>query len=80
MVPDGPILLILDLDETLLHATEEPLRRGHDFLMDPYAVYLRPFLSEFLTAPQWLAMACVVVASIGATRSSSSPPAEPLPN
>ena len=50
MVPESPILPILDLDETLLHATEEPLRRGHDFLVGPYAVYLRPFLSEFLTA------------------------------
>jgi inner membrane transporter RhtA len=27
-------------------------------------------LGEFLTAPQWVAMACVVVASVGATRSS----------
>jgi TFIIF-interacting CTD phosphatase-like protein len=50
MVPDSPILLILDLDETLLYATEEPLRRGHDFIVGPYAVYRRPFLSEFLTA------------------------------
>lgn len=33
-------------------------------------------LREFLTAAQWLAMACVIMASVGATR-SSPPPAEP---
>lgn len=33
---------------------------------------------EFLTAVQWLAVACVVVASVGATR-SQPPPAAPLP-
>jgi inner membrane transporter RhtA len=35
-------------------------------------------LREFLTLPQWAAMACIVVASIGATRSSRRPPAEPV--
>jgi inner membrane transporter RhtA len=34
-------------------------------------------LGEFLTLIQWLAMACVVIASIGATR-SSQPPQEPV--
>ena len=29
-------------------------------------------LGEFLTLTQWLAMACVVIASIGATRTSST--------
>jgi RNA polymerase II subunit A small phosphatase-like protein len=50
VAPDEPILLILDLDETLVHAAEEPLDRGHDFLVGPYRVYRRPFLDEFLTA------------------------------
>ena len=36
-------------------------------------------LSEFLSGTQWLAMACVVVASVGSTRSARSRP-EPLPN
>ena len=36
-------------------------------------------LSEFLTPVQWLAMACVVAASVGATR-SAPPPVEPAPN
>ena len=36
-------------------------------------------LAEFLSPVQWLAMACVVVASVGATR-SARPQAEPLPN
>jgi len=50
MEPDGPILLILDLDETLIYATEEPLHRELDFLVCPFAVYLRPYLAEFLTS------------------------------
>ncbi|HSJ19169.1 MAG TPA: EamA family transporter [Nocardioidaceae bacterium] len=37
-------------------------------------------LSEFLTVVQWTAVACVVAASVGATRSSTSPPREPAPN
>jgi inner membrane transporter RhtA len=36
-------------------------------------------LAEFLTPVQWLAMACVVVASVGATR-TAEPPREPAPN
>jgi TFIIF-interacting CTD phosphatase-like protein len=50
MTPDRPILLILDLDETLIYATEEPLQRKCDFVVGPYAVYRRPYLTEFLTA------------------------------
>jgi inner membrane transporter RhtA len=38
-------------------------------------------LSEFLTVLQWTAIACVVTASIGATRTTAGePPAEPPPN
>ena len=36
-------------------------------------------LAEFLTPVQWLAMACVVAASVGATR-TAEPPREPAPN
>jgi carboxy-terminal domain RNA polymerase II polypeptide A small phosphatase len=50
MGPDDRILLILDLDETLIYATEEPLRRGQDFTVGPYAVYRRPHLTEFLAS------------------------------
>jgi NLI interacting factor-like phosphatase len=50
MEPGGPILLILDLDETLIYATEEPLQRVPDFIIGPYAVYRRPYLTEFLTS------------------------------
>jgi TFIIF-interacting CTD phosphatase-like protein len=49
MAPDSAILLILDLDETLIYATEEPLERQYDFVVGPYAVYRRPYLTEFLT-------------------------------
>lgn len=48
MGPDDRILLILGLDETLIHATEEPLGHGHDFRVGPYMVYRRPHLAEFL--------------------------------
>jgi TFIIF-interacting CTD phosphatase-like protein len=41
-------LLILDLDETLLYATEEPLGFQEDFIVGPYSVSLRPFLKTFL--------------------------------
>lgn len=42
------ILLILDIDETLLHATVQPLEHSPDCRIGPYVVYLRPYLAEFL--------------------------------
>lgn len=42
-------LLILDLDETLFFATEEPLSRPESFRVGPYHVYERPHLREFLS-------------------------------
>lgn len=41
-------LLILDLDETLLHASEKDLSSECDFTFDRFWVYRRPFLEEFL--------------------------------
>ena len=41
-------LLILDLDETLIHATERPLDRPADFSVYGYHVYRRPYLDAFL--------------------------------
>lgn len=41
-------LVILDLDETLIHATKEPLDRVWDFEVYGYKVYKRPGLEEFL--------------------------------
>lgn len=42
-------LLILDIDETLIYATEEPLSRTPDFLVgNKYYVYKRPFVEQFL--------------------------------
>lgn len=46
-------LLILDLDETLIYATEEPLEPKADFILfedtsTPYFVYERPYLKDFL--------------------------------
>lgn len=42
------LLLILDLDETLIHATEERLEREADFRVFDYHVYRRPHLEAFL--------------------------------
>jgi inner membrane transporter RhtA len=47
--------------------------------LDPAAAALAGMvlLGEFLNGPEWLALVCVVVASVGATRTSRTPPAEP---
>ena len=41
-------LLILDLDETLVYATDKQLAIAHDFIAGQYLVYERPYLKEFL--------------------------------
>lgn len=43
-------LLVLDLDETLIHGREIPLGRDPDFEVDPYFIYLRPGVFEFIRA------------------------------
>ena len=43
-------LLILDLDETLVHATEQPLVHRPHFEVPPHHVYKRPLLTPFLEA------------------------------
>lgn len=48
MVLTAEKLLILDLDETLIYATEKPLSRPADFQVGPYLVYKRPHLTEFI--------------------------------
>lgn len=52
MAPAGDartrILLVLDLDETLIHATETPLARAPDFTLFGYSLYRRPGLDAFL--------------------------------
>lgn len=47
-MPQGGKLLILDLDETLVHASERELERAADFRLVGYHVYLRPHLQAFL--------------------------------
>ena len=42
-------LLVLDLDETLIHATDGHLEREPDFEVGQYAVYKRPGLDSFLS-------------------------------
>ena len=41
-------LLILDIDETLIYASKEPLNRLPDFRLSKYYVYKRPYLDQFL--------------------------------
>jgi RNA polymerase II subunit A small phosphatase-like protein len=57
-------LLILDLDETLLHASEGLLGRFPDFQMGYYSVYLRPHLEMFLPqVSEWYQLAVWTSAS-----------------
>lgn len=42
-------LVILDLDETLIHATTNKLSVPEDFIYEKYFIYKRPFLIDFLT-------------------------------
>lgn len=48
MNPCARKLLVLDLDETLVHATETALAHPADFAVGPYHVYKRPHLAAFL--------------------------------
>lgn len=42
------LLLVLDLDETLVHASSTPLGRPCGFRVGPYFVYKRPYVDAFL--------------------------------
>ncbi len=42
-------LLVLDLDETLIHATGRRIDREEDFRVGHYYVYLRPHLDQFVS-------------------------------
>jgi RNA polymerase II subunit A small phosphatase-like protein len=43
------ILIVLDLDETLIYATKKKIDSiSHDFIYDDFFVYKRPYLAEFL--------------------------------
>ncbi|MDX8392401.1 MAG: HAD family hydrolase [Mariprofundaceae bacterium] len=48
MTNDMQKLLILDLDETLFHATKTPLSIAHDFMVEDYFVYKRPHVDAFI--------------------------------
>ena len=41
-------LIVFDLDETLVHATEEALPHPHSFEVTPYFIYKRPYSSELI--------------------------------
>jgi carboxy-terminal domain RNA polymerase II polypeptide A small phosphatase len=46
---DERLLLVLDLDETLVHATETPLAHACHHEIVPYFLYKRPGLAEFIS-------------------------------
>ncbi|QRN98024.1 HAD family hydrolase [Archangium violaceum] len=48
MTGTDKILLVLDLDETLIHASDERLERAEDFRLFDYFVYVRPHVERFL--------------------------------
>ncbi len=50
MSPSSDKLLILDLDETLVHSVEKSLERPSDFRVYEYEVYKRPGVEKFLLA------------------------------
>jgi len=49
MQPNPTKLLILDLDETLVHATKTRLPQPEDLKYEEYYLYKRPYLLQFLT-------------------------------
>lgn len=48
MTSPTPFLVVLDLDETLIHSTHTPLDYPPAFKVREYCVYLRPGVREFL--------------------------------
>ncbi len=57
-MPEKDKLLILDLDETLIYSTGASLARKPDFIVEPYFVYKRPNLDNFLaTCFEWFDVA-----------------------
>ncbi|MCL9805512.1 HAD family hydrolase [Flavobacterium amniphilum] len=49
MPEENKILVILDLDETLIHATRNPLYENWDFELFNYKIFIRPHLHVFLS-------------------------------
>ena len=56
-------LLVLDLDETLIHASEAALDRAEDFRVGPYFIYRRPHLDAFIARVRMHFELCVWTAS-----------------
>ena len=57
-------LLILDLDETLIHSTEKELELPGDLKIDEYNVYKRPNIDEFVAnCATWFDLAVWTAAS-----------------
>ena len=50
MMNSKRLLLIFDLDETLVHSTKAKLNQGADFEVGGYYIYKRPHLDAFLKA------------------------------
>ncbi len=44
-----PLLIVIDLDETLVYASETPLSRPADFSVFSYFIYKRPNVDSFLS-------------------------------
>jgi RNA polymerase II subunit A small phosphatase-like protein len=49
-LPGQRILLVLDLDETLVYGTERPIERPPDLELASFAIYKRPHVDAFLAA------------------------------
>lgn len=56
--PTQKKLLVLDLDETLVHSRKAPLDRPADFHVPPFSCYIRPGATEFIrAASRWYEVA-----------------------
>jgi TFIIF-interacting CTD phosphatase-like protein len=65
-----PLLLVLDLDETLLYSTEAPLDRPAELEVGPFHTYFRPGVHDFIAAAREQFTLAVWTAS---TRSYATP-------
>lgn len=67
------LLIILDIDETMVFSTLNPLSRIQDFMVDHYYVYRRPYLGDLI-------LFCLDNFRIAVWSSSSSAYAEAMVN
>lgn len=66
----SPLLLVLDLDETLLHSRSTPLDRPADLRVGPFHTYFRPGARAFIAAAR---EQCTLAVWTASTRPYATP-------